>query len=99
MRLPESISVAEGDRQAARVVSWRGLADTIRLPKIGALVLLGALAVLAFAALEGTFSLYLKGRFGWSAAQVAFGFAFLGLVSAGVQGGMIRRLVPRQGEP
>jgi DHA1 family tetracycline resistance protein-like MFS transporter len=98
-RLPESINVATKARQAARVLSWRGLVDTIRLPKVGALVLLGALFVLAFASLEGTFSLYLKGRFGWSPTEAAFGFAFLGLVSAIVQGGLIRRLVPRHGEP
>jgi DHA1 family tetracycline resistance protein-like MFS transporter len=97
-RLPESRG-ADGPRLEARVLSRRGLADTIALPKVGALVLLGALNVLAFAALEGTFSLYLKNRFGWTPEDAAFGFAFLGLVSAVVQGGLIRRLVPRFGEP
>jgi DHA1 family tetracycline resistance protein-like MFS transporter len=97
-RLPESRSM-EGEHPAARVLSWRGLADTIKLPKVGALVLLAALNVLGFAALEGTFSLYLKQRFDWSPEDAAFGFAFLGLVSAIVQGGLIRRLIPRLGEP
>jgi DHA1 family tetracycline resistance protein-like MFS transporter len=97
-RLPES-RTGDGARSAARVLSLRGLGDTVRLPKVGPLVLLGALSVLAFATLEGTFSLYLKGRFEWSPRQAAFGFAFLGLVSALVQGGLIRRLVPRLGEP
>jgi MFS transporter, DHA1 family, tetracycline resistance protein len=97
-RLPES-RTGDGPRSAARVLSLRGLADTVRLPKVGPLVLLGALSVLAFATLEGTFSLYLNGRFGWSPKDAAFGFAFLGLVSALVQGGLIRRLVPRLGEP
>jgi DHA1 family tetracycline resistance protein-like MFS transporter len=98
-RLPESLPADSAARQAARVLSWRGLADTFRLPKVGPLVLLGALVVLGFAALEGTFSLFLKARFGWSPERAAFGFAFLGLVSAVVQGGLIRRLVPRYGEP
>ncbi len=97
-RLPES-RTDDGARPAARVLSLRGLADTVRLPKVGALVLLGALSVLAFATLEGTFSLYLKERFGSSPEDAAFGFAFLGLISALVQGGLIRRLVPRFGEP
>ncbi|HWE38174.1 MAG TPA: MFS transporter, partial [Isosphaeraceae bacterium] len=52
----------------------------------------------AFAALEGTFSLYLQERFGWNASDAAYAFAALGLVSAMVQGGLIRRLVPRFGE-
>jgi MFS transporter, DHA1 family, tetracycline resistance protein len=99
IRLPESLPADTAARQAARVLSRRGLLDTIRLPRVGALVLLGALFVLGFAALEGTFSLYLKDRFGWSPGRAAFGFAFLGLVSAIVQGGLIRRLVPRYGEP
>lgn len=98
-RLPESLHGEVGARQPARVLTWRGLVDASRLPKVGALVLLGALFVLAFAAMEGTFSLYLKDRFDWSPARAAYGFAFLGLVSAFVQGGMIRRLVPRYGEP
>jgi DHA1 family tetracycline resistance protein-like MFS transporter len=97
-RLPESRDDA-AQRPAARVLSWQGLADTVRIPRVGMLVLLGALNVLGFAALEGTFSLYLKARFGSSPEDAAFGFAFLGLISAVVQGGLIRRLVPRFGEP
>jgi DHA1 family tetracycline resistance protein-like MFS transporter len=83
----------------ARVLSVRGVLDVVTSPKVGLLVAVGALNVLAFASLEGTFSLYLEGRLGWTAKQAAFGFAFLGLVSAFVQGGLIRRLVPRFGEP
>jgi DHA1 family tetracycline resistance protein-like MFS transporter len=93
-RLPEAPARAE-----ARVLSGRGLADTLTLPGVGALVLLASLIVLAFAALEGTFALYLQDRLKASAQAAAFGFAFLGLVSALVQGGLIRRLVPKYGEP
>jgi DHA1 family tetracycline resistance protein-like MFS transporter len=69
------------------------------LPGIGQLMLLGFLSVLAFAALEGTLSLYLRRRMDWNARSAAFVFAGLGLLSALVQGGLIRRLVPRFGEP
>jgi DHA1 family tetracycline resistance protein-like MFS transporter len=98
-RLPESLPRSAEDRQAARVVSRRGLVDTIKLPGVGRLVLLGALVVLGFAALEGTYSLFLRERLHWDARGAAFGFAYLGLISALVQGGLIRRLVPRFGEP
>lgn len=98
-RLPESRAVEGATPKEARVLSRRGLVDTIRLPGVGRLVMLGALNVLAFAALEGTFALYLRERLGWSEDGAMFGFAFLGLVSAVVQGGLIRRLVPRLGEP
>lgn len=94
--LPESTRAA--DRGAARVLTWRGVLDTVRLPRVGVLVLLGSLVTLAFATLEGTFSLYLKERFGATAAQGAYGFALLGLVAVVVQGGLIRPLVARFGE-
>jgi MFS transporter, DHA1 family, tetracycline resistance protein len=98
-RLPESLPADASARQAARVVSWRGLMDAVSLPGVGRLVVLGALVVLGFAALEGTFSLYLNRRLGWEPQRAAFGFTALGLVSALIQGGLIRRLVPRFGEP
>jgi DHA1 family tetracycline resistance protein-like MFS transporter len=97
-RLPESLPAGKGPREAARVVSWHGIFDTVALPRIGQLVTIGFLAVLAFAAFEGTFALYLKHRMGWDARTAAFAFAGMGLLMAAVQGGLIRRLVPRFGE-
>ncbi len=97
-KLPESLPEDARGRQKARVATLRGLADSLRLPGVGRLVALAALVVLGFAALEGTFSLYLGQRQGWGPARVLAGFAFLGLVSALVQGGLVRRLVPRYGE-
>ncbi|HEX8199435.1 MAG TPA: MFS transporter, partial [Isosphaeraceae bacterium] len=99
VRLPESLPTDPAARQRARVVSWRGLLDVMGEPRIGLLVAVGALVVLAFAVLEGTFSLFLGRRLGWDVRRAALAFAFLGLVSALVQGGLIRRLVPRFGEP
>jgi DHA1 family tetracycline resistance protein-like MFS transporter len=98
-RLPESLPADSEARQEARVLSRRGLVDLVTRPEIGRLVLVASLVVLGFAALEGTYSLFLRDRFHWDAGRAAFGFAFLGLVSAMVQGGLIRRLVPRFGEP
>lgn len=98
-KLPESLPRDADARQAARVISRRGLVDTMTIPGVGRLVLLGSLVVLAFAALEGTFSLFLRERLHWEARGAAFGFSFLGLISALVQGGFIRRLVPKYGEP
>jgi DHA1 family tetracycline resistance protein-like MFS transporter len=97
-RLPEPSRDA-GARPPARVVSWRGIVDVTRLPGVAPLVLLGFLGVLGFAAFEGTFALYLGRRFGWDPGSAAFAFAAMGFLSAMVQGGLIRRLVPRHGEP
>jgi MFS transporter, DHA1 family, tetracycline resistance protein len=97
--LPESLPKGSPAREAARVVSWRGIADTMILPGVGQLVLLGFLSILAFASLEGTLALFLRRRMEWDAGSAAFAFAGLGLISAFVQGFLIRRLVPRFGEP
>jgi DHA1 family tetracycline resistance protein-like MFS transporter len=105
VRLPESLPADVAARRATRVLSWHGLIETATHPAIGLLVLVGALVTLTFAALEATYSLFLRERMGWGTDQAggadkaAFAFAFLGLVSAVVQGGFIRRLVPRFGEP
>jgi MFS transporter, DHA1 family, tetracycline resistance protein len=97
-RLPESLPQGSLMRQAARVATWRGIVDTITVPGIGRLILIGFLAVLAFAAFEGTFALFLLRRMQWDARTAAFAFAGIGFLSALVQGGLIRRLVPRFGE-
>ncbi len=97
-RLPESLPADSRAREQARVLTLRGVAGSLARPTIGLLVLVGFLVVLSFASLEGTFSLFLRARMGWDAQKAAFGFVFLGLVSAAVQGGLIRRLVPRYGE-
>ena len=79
-------------------MSLRGIVDTVAVPGVGLLVAIGFLAVLAFAAFEGTFALFLGRRLHWDAQTAAFAFAGLGFLSAIVQGGLIRRLVPRFGE-
>ena len=96
--LPESLPSREELLVPSRVLSWHGLLETVKHPAIGRLVGVGFLVTLAFASLEGTYSLYLRERMGWDARGAAFAFVFLGLVSAVVQGGLIRRLVPQYGE-
>ncbi|HEX2204251.1 MAG TPA: MFS transporter, partial [Longimicrobium sp.] len=56
------------------------------------------LATLAFAALEGTFSLVAASRWALAPMEVAFLFAFLGVVSVVAQGFAVGRAVRRFGE-
>jgi MFS transporter, DHA1 family, tetracycline resistance protein len=97
-RLPESLPAQLSLRKSARVASWRDIVQTLALPKVGKLILVGFLAVLAFATFEATFALFLSRRLGWTSQSAAFAFAGLGLVTALVQGGLIRRIVPLYGE-
>ena len=98
LRLPESRRPGQPARETARVASWKGIVATMSIPGIGRLILIGFLAVFAFAAFEGTFALFLRRRMHWDARNAAFAFAGIGFLSAVVQGGLIRRLVPRFGE-
>ncbi len=97
-RLPESLPKDLNERRPARTAGLSELVRTLSKPKIRGLVALSTTAVLAFSAVESTFSLFLKDRFGWSAQQASFGFTYLGLMFAIVQGGLIRPLVKRFGE-
>lgn len=97
-KLPESAPIGGAARKRARVITLEGLIGTFRAPRIAALVAVSALVVTAFSALEGTFSLYLKDRMGWDASKAAYMFAYLGFLTAFVQGGLIRPLVKRFGE-
>ena len=86
-------------REAARTLSWRGIADTAALPDVGRLVSIGFFAVLAFAAIRGHFRAFPADVACTGKPQTAaYAFAGLGFFSAIVQGGLIRRLVPRFGE-
>jgi DHA1 family tetracycline resistance protein-like MFS transporter len=97
-RLPESLPAGQPAREAARVSSLRAIIETLSIPGIGALILIGFLSVAAFAAFEGTFALFLLRRMQWHEGTASFAFAGIGFLSAVVQGGFIRRLVPRWGE-
>jgi DHA1 family tetracycline resistance protein-like MFS transporter len=97
VRLPESLPPG-GTRQEANVLSWRGILDTVSDRSIGLLVLTGSLSALGFSGLEGTFSLFLQERLGWGPDRQVLGYAFVGLLIAVVQGGLIRHLVPLFGE-
>jgi len=100
-RLPESLPP---ERRSARPGSF-GLAERARAlfgsatpGRLRALYLAGFLFTLAFAGMEGTFSLWADARWHATRHGVAFLFVFLGVVSAIAQGGVVGRLVRRIGE-
>lgn len=98
--LPESLTVQE---RAARDTSTGGvsLGALRRALANGELLRILALYFIftvAFAAMQPTFPLFGAERFGLTERAVGYLFAFLGLVSAIMQGGLVRRLVPRFGE-
>ena len=98
--LKESLSSDIRERLAARPKETRRqmFRSALTHPNIGLLIGLSFLATLAFAGLEATFAMWSKRQFGWGPEQNGYIFAFVGILGAIVQGGMIGRLNKRFGE-
>lgn len=86
------------ERSHARTLTWTGLVRTVSTARLLVLMLLFFVVTFGFANLEGTFSLYLKLRFGYDRREASYLFAFIGVIMIVVQGLLVRRLAPRVGE-
>jgi DHA1 family tetracycline resistance protein-like MFS transporter len=70
----------------------------LRRPVLSRLIVIFFLVILAFAAMESIFALWALRQLDWGPERVGFVFAYLGLLSAIMQGGLTRRLTKRYGE-
>lgn len=98
--LPESLSqsVRQAHRAMPRADRWQALAQALRRPGVGRLIAIAFLATFVFAGIETTFAMWSRRRFGWGPEQNGYLFAFVGLISATVQGGLVGRLAKHFGE-
>jgi multidrug resistance protein len=98
--LPESLSKEERAHRDLGRKPFRmtDFLSAIRNPITARILLLSFLFTAAFAAMQPTFPLFSAIRFGLDERHVGYLFAFLGTISAVVQGGLVRRLVPVLGE-
>jgi len=98
--LPESLTTQEREERALgrRAFRWGDFGLAFRTPTTARILLLSFLFTVAFAAMQPTFPLFGAIRFGLEERKVGYLFAFLGTISAAVQGGLVRRLVPMMGE-
>jgi MFS transporter, DHA1 family, tetracycline resistance protein len=95
VRLPESLRPgAHGERRPRLAQLARALAT----PQLSPLVWVTFVGTFAFVGMETTFTLYGREKFGFSLAEAGGVFAFIGVVAAVVQGGLVGRLVRRHGE-
>jgi multidrug resistance protein len=97
--LPETLP-RTGSRRHAPGFAFTvgGLRTALRAPELRRVLLLYFLFTAAFAVIQPTLSIFGAVRFGLGEQRVGYLFAFLGLISAAVQGGLVRRLVPWLGE-
>jgi DHA1 family tetracycline resistance protein-like MFS transporter len=95
--LPESLPTNLGDRAAGRS-RVGAVMDVLSRPILSRLILIFFLVILAFAGMESTFALWAIDQFGWGPRQVGYVFAYVGVLSAVLQGGLIGHLARRFGE-
>jgi MFS transporter, DHA1 family, tetracycline resistance protein len=95
--LPESLPAER--RESARPRSRaNAVLGALHRPVLWRLILVFFLVILAFAGMESTFALWAMEQFGWGPRQIGYVFAYVGVLSAILQGGLIGHLARRFGE-
>ena len=97
--LPETVTPDHPARVSA--ASGRGLKqliDSLRQPRLGFVLTIYFLSIVAFSIMTASLSLFVMFRMGYDAWHNGWIFAFVGIVSATIQGGLIGKLVKRFGE-
>jgi DHA1 family tetracycline resistance protein-like MFS transporter len=98
--LPESLPT---ERRSARI-DWRhanplgSLVLLRRYPQVFALAAVFFLLALAQFSINSTYVLYTDFRYGWGPQIVGYTLALVGLCTAIVQAGLVRKLMPKLGE-
>jgi DHA1 family tetracycline resistance protein-like MFS transporter len=97
--LPETVTPDHPARISA--AGGRGLAQllqSLKDPRLGFVLIIYFLFIVAFSIMTTAFSLYTMFRFGYDAQHTGYLFAYVGILAVIVQGGLIGRLVKRFGE-
>jgi len=98
-RLPESLTTErKGIAPLGERYHPKQFVKVFQNPNLGLVILLMFFATFSFANLEATFALFTERRFEFTASEVGYLFAYMGLLIAIVQGGLVGRLVKIFGE-
>jgi len=96
---PETVNKDHPARNLA--ASGRGfdqLIASLKQPRLGFVLMIYFLFIVAFSIMTTSFSLYTMFRFGYDAQHTGYLFAYVGIIAVIIQGGLIGRLVKRFGE-
>jgi DHA1 family tetracycline resistance protein-like MFS transporter len=97
--LPETVTPDHPARvSAAGGRDWKEVVRSLKQPKLGFVLTIYFLFIVAFSIMTTTFSLFTMFRFGYDAAHTGYLFAYVGIIGAMIQGGLIGKLVRRFGE-
>jgi len=96
--LPETVTPDHPARVSAATGRWSQLLKAMRQSRLAFVLGIYFLFVTAFSIMTTSFGLFVLFRFGFDAHDTGWIFAFVGVVGAVVQGGLIGRLVKAFGE-
>jgi MFS transporter, DHA1 family, tetracycline resistance protein len=97
--LPETVTPDHPARvSAARGRGFTQLINSLKQPRLGFILTIYFLFIVAFSIMTTSFSLYTMFRFGYDAHHNGYLFAYVGLIAVLIQGVLIGRLVRRFGE-
>ena len=97
--LPETVTRDHPARtSAAAARGFTQLINSLRQPRLGFILTIYFLFIVAFSIMTTSFSLYTMFRFGYDAQHNGYLFAYVGIIAVIIQGGLIGRLVKRFGE-
>jgi multidrug resistance protein len=96
--LPETVTPDHPARVSAAGRSFAQLWKSLKQPRLGFVITIYFLFVVAFSIMTTSFSLYTMFRFGYDAHQNGYLFAYVGLIAVIIQGVLIGKLVKRFGE-
>src|SRR6185436_12813150 len=98
--LPETVTADHPARiSAAAGRGWKQLLEALGKQQLAFVLTIYFLSIVAFSIMTASFSLFMMFRLGYDAFHNGWIFAFVGVISAIIQGGLIGRLVKRFGEP
>ena len=98
--LPETVTPDHPARtSAASGRGWGQLIVSLKNPRLGFVMTIYFLSIVAFSIMTAVFSLFMMFRLSYDAFHNGWVFAFVGIISAIIQGGLIGKLVKRFGEP
>jgi DHA1 family tetracycline resistance protein-like MFS transporter len=96
--LPESLPPAERAAAARRRLRATSFREALRRPVIGIVLGLFFVATLCFSGMEAILALFCERFFRWGPHQIGYLFAYVGIVAAVLQAGIVGRLAKRFGE-
>jgi multidrug resistance protein len=98
--LPENLRGTKGALgRRPRANRLQELTKHLRRPQVGGLIIVFFLSGLAMAQMESMLFPYVADVFKWDLRTASYGFAYVGILMAFTQGYLIRKWMPRYGEP